>query len=107
MNVFVKSNSERLIQEIKSVVADAEALLRATKGQAGAEVAELHATMTGRLAAAKSHLMAVEEAMLQRARLAARNTDEYVHENPWQLISVAAGIGLLVGYLIHSSRDYS
>lgn len=105
MNVFAKSNSEKLIQEIKSVVADAEALLRATKGQAGAEVAELHATMTGRLAAAKSHLMAVEEAMVQSARRAARNTDEYAHDNPWQIISVAAGIGLLVGFLIHSSRD--
>lgn len=105
MNYFVRSNSEKLIHEIKSVVADAEALLRATKGQAGAEVAELHATMTQRIAAAKSHLMAVEEAMLERARLAAKNTDEYVHDNPWQVISIAAGVGLLIGYLIHSSRD--
>ncbi|MCX7173372.1 MAG: DUF883 family protein [Proteobacteria bacterium] len=107
MNVFAKSNSEKLIREIKSVVADAEALLRSTKGHAGAEVAELHASMTHRIAAAKSHLVAVEEAMLERARLAAKNTDECVHDNPWQFISIAAGVGLLVGYLIHSSRDCS
>lgn len=105
MNMFVKSNSERLIQEIKSVVADAEALLHATKGQAGAEITELHSGMTRRIATAKSHLIAVEEAMRERARLAANNTDEYVHDNPWQVVSIAAGVGLLIGYLIHSGRD--
>jgi ElaB/YqjD/DUF883 family membrane-anchored ribosome-binding protein len=35
-----------------------------------------------------------------RARAAMRATDEYVHDNPWQALGVAAGVGFLLGYLI-------
>lgn len=105
MNPFAKSNSEKLIDEIKSVVADAEAILRATKGQAGAEVAQLHATMTGRLAAAKNHLVAVETAVVESSRMAAKHADEYIHDKPWQSVFVAVGLGLVLGYLIPSRRD--
>jgi ElaB/YqjD/DUF883 family membrane-anchored ribosome-binding protein len=105
MNAFVKSSSEKLIDEIKSVVADAEAILRATKGQAGAEVAELHSTMSNRLAAAKSHLMSVETAVVDRTRMAAKQTDAYIHNNPWQSILFVGGLGLLIGFLMPGRRD--
>jgi ElaB/YqjD/DUF883 family membrane-anchored ribosome-binding protein len=36
----------------------------------------------------------------ERARQAARYTDDYVHENPWNAIGIAAGIGLLLGILM-------
>ena len=45
--------------------------------------------------------LAETEAMVaERAQQAARYTDEYVHENPWRAIGVAAGIGLLLGLMI-------
>lgn len=105
MTIFIKSNNEKLVQDMKSVVADAEAILRATAGQGVGEVAELHATMEARLADAKDRLIAVEEALVKKAKQAARDTDEYIHENPWQLGIIAGGIGFLIGYLISSHRD--
>ena len=36
----------------------------------------------------------------ERAKQAARYTDEYVHENPWRAVGVAAGIGLLLGLVL-------
>ncbi len=104
MTANVDSNSDRLVQDIKSVVADAEAILRATAGQTGEEVAELRATMTARLADAKARLVAVEEAVVEKAKLAAKATDEYVHENPWQSVIIAGGVGFLIGFLV-SRRD--
>ncbi len=104
MTTTTDTNSEKLVQDIKSVVADAEAILRATAGQTGEEVAELRATMTARLADAKARLVAVEEAVVEKAKLAAKATDEYVRDNPWQSVIIAGGIGFLIGYLA-SRRD--
>jgi ElaB/YqjD/DUF883 family membrane-anchored ribosome-binding protein len=42
----------------------------------------------------------VEEEAMRRAREIAGAADEYVHENPWQAVGVAAGIGLVLGLLI-------
>jgi ElaB/YqjD/DUF883 family membrane-anchored ribosome-binding protein len=98
-------NNENLVQDIKSVVADAEAILRTTANQTGEGVSEIQATMLARLADAKDRLINVEEAMLKKAKQAAKVTDEYVHENPWQTAIIAGGVGFLIGYLISSRRD--
>jgi len=99
------SNNEKLVQDIKAVVDDAEAILRATAGQAGEGVAELRTTLTAKLADAKDRLMTMDRAVVDKARLAAKATDEYVHENPWQSIIITGGVGFLIGYLISSRRD--
>ncbi|MCZ7654646.1 MAG: hypothetical protein M5R42_10755 [Rhodocyclaceae bacterium] len=36
----------------------------------------------------------------KKTRLVARATDDYVHDNPWRSIGIAAGIGLVIGLLI-------
>jgi ElaB/YqjD/DUF883 family membrane-anchored ribosome-binding protein len=35
-----------------------------------------------------------------RAKAAGHAADDYVHENPWRAIGVAAGIGVIIGLLI-------
>lgn len=98
------TDNEQLVQDIKAVVADAEAILSATAGKTGEEVAEMRASVTAKLADAKARLLEMEEAVVAKARQAAKATDEYVHENPWQSVIIAGGIGFLIGYLV-SRRD--
>lgn len=98
------NDNEQLVEDIKAVVADAEAILSATAGKTGEEVAEMRAAVTARLADAKARLMAMEAAVVEKARHAVKATDEYVHENPWQSVIIAGGIGFLIGYLV-SRRD--
>jgi ElaB/YqjD/DUF883 family membrane-anchored ribosome-binding protein len=98
------TSNEKLVNDIKTVVADAEAMLRETAGKTGKEVAELHASMTDRLAVAKARLVEVEDAMVDKAKEAVKVTDEYVHENPWQSAIIAGGVGFLIGYLSSSRR---
>jgi ElaB/YqjD/DUF883 family membrane-anchored ribosome-binding protein len=99
------SNNEKLITDIKAVVSDAEAILSATAGQTGEKVAELRASLTAKIADAKVKLVAAEQAVVEKAKQAAKATDEYVHENPWQSVIIAGGVGFLIGYLISSRRD--
>ena len=99
MVTSTKSNNEKLVQDIKAVVSDAEAILSATAGKTSAEVAELRATVIAKLEDAKTRLIAMEDAAVEKAKEAAKATDQYVHENPWQSVIIAGGVGFLIGYL--------
>ncbi|MDN3546405.1 MAG: YqjD family protein [Roseateles asaccharophilus] len=91
---------QRLVSDLHAVVAEAESLLRATAGHAGEGASELRAKVQATLDRAKDNLHDLQDAAVERAKAAGRATDAYVHENPWQSIGVAAGVGLLLGMLI-------
>ena len=91
---------EKLVADFKVVVADAEELLRVTAGQAGEKAAELRAKVQSNLAIAKASLADAQVAVVEEAKAAGRAADDYVHENPWRSVGIAAGVGLIVGLLI-------
>jgi ElaB/YqjD/DUF883 family membrane-anchored ribosome-binding protein len=92
--------SEQLITDFKVVVADAEALLKATANQGGEKLAEVRAKAEESLRVVKARMAEAQEALIVKTKEAAKATDVYVHENPWQAIGVAAGLGLLIGWLM-------
>jgi len=92
--------SEQLITDFKVVVADAEALLKATANQGGEKLAEVRAKAEESLRVMKARMAEAQEALIVKTKEAAKATDVYVHENPWQAIGVAAGLGLLIGWLM-------
>jgi ElaB/YqjD/DUF883 family membrane-anchored ribosome-binding protein len=46
-------------------------------------------------AAAKLKLQEYEGQAVDHAKAAARYTDDYVHDNPWRAVGVAAAVGLI------------
>jgi len=100
MNTSVDEVSrEQLIADFKAVVADAEALLRATANQGGEELAAIRARAEESLRVVKARIVEEQVALLVKTKEAAKATDAYVHENPWKAVGVAAGFGLLIGLL--------
>jgi len=93
-------SKEKLVQDLKLVIADAEDLLRATAGQAGDTVSAAQEKFQDSLHRARLKLAEAEDAILDKSKQAARATDEYVTENPWKSVGIAAGIGLIIGMLI-------
>lgn len=91
---------EQLISDFKVVIADAEALIKATANQGGEAVVNLRAKAEESLAAAKVKLADAQEALIEKGKVAAKATDDYVHEKPWHAVGIAAGVGLVVGLLI-------
>ena len=91
---------EQLISDFKVVIADAEALIRATANQGGEAVVNLRAKAEESLAAAKVKLADAQEALIEKGKIAAKATDDYVHEKPWHAVGIAAGVGLVIGLLI-------
>ncbi len=100
MDTDATVSKDKLVQDFKLVVADAEDLLRATATQAGVKVDAARERVKDSLHAAKVKLAEAEDVLLRQGKLAARATDEYVQENPWRAVGIAAGVGLIIGLLI-------
>ncbi len=92
--------TDKLMSDLRVVVADADALLKATAGQAGERITAARARVEESVRAARARLAQAGVEVAARARAGARVTDEYVHENPWASVGVAAGVGFFIGYLI-------
>ena len=90
----------KLIDDLKAVAADAEALMAATASDASERVREARKRAAESLSHARTRLGAVEAELKARTTAAAREVDHYVHENPWSAIAAAAGIGALIGILL-------
>ena len=100
MTQTATASRDKLMADLRVVIADAEELLQLTASQAGDKVAELRARMQERMAKAKDELSDLQSAAVDQARDAARATDPFVHDRPWTAVGVAVGVGLIAGLLI-------
>ena len=88
--------NERLAKDLKSLMHDAEELMKATASQAGEKVAELRSRLGVALESAKGTCHRLEET----TAAAAKATDRTIREHPYESLAVAFGVGLLVGVLV-------
>jgi len=93
-------STQKLKQDLRAVVVDAEDLLKATASQTGERVDKIRAHAEESLRQARVRLEESGEALGQQARAAALSVDDLAHRQPWAAAGIAAGIGLLVGLLI-------
>lgn len=100
MSELAAVTKEKLIADLKVVIADTEELLKITASDASEKMAGVRLKLQEHLSNAKLNLAEVQGSALERAKAVGRATDDYVHENPWRSIGIAAGIGLVVGLLI-------
>ena len=100
MNSQANPTTDKLVEDLKVVMRDAEALIRATSAQTGEKIQEVRARAEESLKQARTRLTALEDQAYQSAREAADVTEQYVRENPWQSVGIAAGVGILVGLLL-------
>ncbi|HEU4340672.1 MAG TPA: DUF883 family protein [Candidatus Binatia bacterium] len=94
------TNKERLVTDLKNLITDAEELLRATATQAGEKVSVARQKIEQSLIEGKKALGDAERVLVQRTKEAADVADDYVRENPWSAVGIAAGLGLVLGLLI-------
>lgn len=99
-NISNDVSKQQLIADFKVVIADAEALLKATANQGGEMLMNVRAKAEESLKIAKASMAEAQAELLFRTKAAAKATDVYVHENPWKAVGAAAGVGLVIGLLI-------
>jgi len=94
---------DKLVGDLKTLVNDAEELFKVTATQAGEKVAVARQKVEQSLIEGKKALADAEKVLVKKSKECAEIADDYVRENPWSAIGVAAGIGLVLGLLIRRS----
>ena len=91
---------ETTLDQFSSVLTEAESLLNKATHETGEKARDLRTQAEARLLSAKLKLQELQGQAVDRAKDAAKATDDYVHENPWQAIGIAAAVGLVAGLLM-------
>ena len=92
--------ADQLIEDLQTVIRDAEGLLRATAAQGGEKIQEVRTRAEESVRQAKDRLAGLEQDALQRAEALATDADQFVRSKPWQAVGIAAGVGLVLGLLL-------
>jgi ElaB/YqjD/DUF883 family membrane-anchored ribosome-binding protein len=97
----IESARDKLVDEFSSVLSEAETLLDKASKESGDKARDLRSQVEARLLSAKLKLQELEGEAVDRAKAAARVTDDYVHDHPWQSIGIGVVIGLAIGLLMN------
>jgi ElaB/YqjD/DUF883 family membrane-anchored ribosome-binding protein len=88
------------VKDFSDALDDADTLLRQAAAKTGERASDLRSQVEAKLLSAKLKLQDLQDNAVDRAKAAARVTDDYVSDNPWQAIGAAAALGFLIGVLI-------
>jgi len=80
-------------------------LTKAIKDVDSPEIARVRAKVKMALAAAKSALSDGVATVRGQARQVTRTTDTYVRDNPWQVVGIAAVVGIALGIMMTRRSD--
>jgi ElaB/YqjD/DUF883 family membrane-anchored ribosome-binding protein len=101
MSDNTEGSRARLVEDFANVLAEAEEMLKRAAAETGDKARDLRSQVETKLLRAKLSLQEIEGQAVDHAKAAARATDDYVHDNPWQAVGIAAAIGVVVGLLMN------
>jgi ElaB/YqjD/DUF883 family membrane-anchored ribosome-binding protein len=86
----------KLMEDLRAVVTGAEELLKATADQTGERIAAARGKAEKSMKAAKVRLDEQEAAEMAKTKAATKSTEDYVRDNPWKAIGIAAAAGFVL-----------
>jgi ElaB/YqjD/DUF883 family membrane-anchored ribosome-binding protein len=92
-------SKEEIVQEFRNLISEGEALLKSTTSLSGEALARAREQFRDKLAEAKTRIDALSSTAREGGRRAFVAADEYVRENPWPAVGVAAGVGFVIAAL--------
>ena len=94
------TSKDKLVGDLRNLVADAEELLKVTASQAGDKIGVARQKIEQSLIEGKKALADAEKTLVKKSQEAAEIADDYVRDNPWSAVGIAAAAGLVLGLLI-------
>jgi len=89
--------SAALVDELRNVVSQAEALLQAIAADKDEALTVLRDRVSSAVSAAKARIAELETQASIVAQRASVATEVFVRENPWTVVGGAAAMGLILG----------
>ena len=97
---MLDSNIDLVKRDMDTLVKDAQELFRAASLLTGEKADDLRNRGLRMLDVALEKAQRAQDVAIRTGKDVAISTDHYVHENPWAAVAAAAGVGVLVGYLL-------
>lgn len=94
------ARTRTLIDDLRAVVAEAEALLASGASDASAHAAGIRERASEAVEKARARLDSLEADVRARANDATAEAAAYVRDNPWQSLGIAAAAGVVIGLLL-------
>lgn len=93
-------SKEQLYDDLRQLSSTVEELMQATADDSRENVSRVREQAELRLAAVKGRLSEKGEQVREQALEKFDCADNYVHENPWASVGLAAGAGVVLGLLL-------
>ena len=100
MAMTTRQRDRDVVKDFGDNLGEAEELLRQAVTETGQRASDLLSQVGDKLMSAKSMLRDLPDEDVERAAAAARDTDDYIRDRPWQAIGVAAAVAFLFGILV-------
>lgn len=89
-------NRQKVAEDLRTLIHDAEELLKTGVADAGGRTAEIKARLQSSVEKAKATARQLEN----KAIAGAKEADRVIRAHPYESIGVAFGVGLLIGVLV-------
>ena len=101
-NVMDKTRGgrDKLVSDFKTMITDAEELLREVAGASGDGVSVAREKFAEKLAAAKRVAQDADATVRAKVSDATATAETYVSDNPWRAVAIAASVGAVIGFLM-------
>lgn len=98
------TTKKHIFDEFNSAVDETEQLIRSATALGGDTASGLVTSLEKSLASVRDRLSRLQDESIYQVNAAARTTDRYVRENPWQTVGIVAALaavtGMIAGMLI-------
>jgi len=94
------SAKDDVVEDSKDLLDDTETLLEQAARATGEKAQALYQQVVKNLKKASGAWHDAQAEIADKAKQTAKTTDQYVHDHPWQSITIAFAVGSLIGMLI-------
>jgi len=96
----IADSKQALVKDLKSAASDAGNLISNVAATGADEIAQARTNLEARLGQAKTRLIDASHAVSDKAKCTVDATDQFVRDNPWKVLGVAAAAGLVIGAIL-------
>ncbi len=99
----LQQSKDKLMTDLKTVVADAQALLKEAVDTSAEGFSAVPTYLEDRLSAVKSNFQSAKNTIESKAKQATAVTNVYVQENPWKSLGFVTAASVIVSVLLVST----
>jgi ElaB/YqjD/DUF883 family membrane-anchored ribosome-binding protein len=99
-NTISTISTDKIVEDLRILARDAEALLSATAGAADSKLDDLRSRLSTAVHNARGTCEKLQGKAAEQIRRGLHETDQTVRAHPWEAVGVAFGIGVVVGILL-------